>query len=114
MGKDSSYGPVYNVYAGYVSRADGHIVAFVVACGIQPRQVVWVVTEVGVHFKNIIIVVLKRPLEPCYISCAQPELASSLNNKKAVGKLVVNKAVYDFLCAVGRTVVNNKYMESLV
>ena len=69
--------------------------------------------EVGIHFEYIFIVAVQRPFESGYVGRTQSQLSLTLHHKQAVGKLPL-QVFYDSGSTVGRTVFDNKYMESVL
>lgn len=108
----SSYRPVHHVHSAHVARAYGNVVALVVACRIEARQVVGVVTEVGVHLEYIVISVLQGPFKARYVCRAQAQLAAALNDKQTVGKLALHQSVNYSRGAVGRAVVYHENIKT--
>ena len=107
-------GPVHHVHATHIARADGQVVTLVGTGAVEPWQVVGVVAEVGVHLEDVAIVALQRPFKSCYIGRAQSLFPASLDDKQPVGKLGVHQPVHNLRRAVGRSVVNHEYVETLL
>jgi hypothetical protein len=63
-----------------------------------------VVTEIGVHDDHIIS---RRELETVYVGCSETEFASSWLEDDMVGAPDLLELFCDFLCAIGRSVVDN-------
>lgn len=60
--------------------------------------------EVGIHFADIFIALVQRPLESCYVCCAEAEFAFAAEQVKA--SFVVGLQRLDYIGgAVGRIVV---------
>jgi len=106
--------PVDHVHAAHVARTDSHVVALVVAGAVEAWQVVGVVREVGVHLEDVVVAVLKRPLEACDVGCAEAQLAAALEDEEAVGEFVADEALHDGCGAVGTAVVDYKNVETLL
>ena len=84
------------------------------AGGIEARQVVGVMTEVGVHLEDVLIIALERPFETSDIGGAQSLFATALNQEEAVGELVALQPFHDVGRTVGTAVVNYKNMEAFL
>ena len=75
------------------------------ACGIEARQVVRIVAEVGVHLEDILVIVLYRPFKACDISRSETKFSAAFDDEQAVAELIFHKFM-NLLCrAVGRAVV---------
>ena len=67
----TSHGPVHHVHTAHVAAAYGHVVAFVMTGAVESGQVVRVVTEVGIHLEDVLVVALQCPLETLDVGSAQ-------------------------------------------
>ena len=110
----TTYGPVYDVDTFHIARTDRQIVALIMTGCIESRQVAGGVAEVGIHLEDVVVVVLQCPLKAGDIGCAQTELALTLDDKQPVAEFHRHQSPDNGSCAVRRTVVDDKYMETLV
>ena len=110
----TTYRPVHNIYTTHIARADRHVVTLVMTGGIEPGQIVRIVTEVGIHLEDVVVVALQCPLEPGDISRSQTEFATPFDDKKTVAELSSHQSTNYRSCSVGRAIVNDKDMETLV
>ena len=62
--------PINNIHPTNITRPNSDIIAFIMRRSIKTREVVWIVTKVGIHLKDIIITMLQSPLKACNISCS--------------------------------------------
>ena len=81
---------------------------------IEPGQVVGIVAEVGIHLEDIVVVVLQSPFEPSDISRSQTEFSTPFDNKEAVAVFSDHQSTHDSCRTVGRTIVDDKDMETLI
>lgn len=109
-----SDGPVHHIHATNVARAYRKVVSLVVTGGIQARKVVGVVTEVGVHLEDIVILTLHRPLESSDVSRAQSQFTRTLDDEQSVGELGLHQPMHDGCGAVWTAVINNQDVKKLV
>lgn len=101
--------PVYEAAALYIAGADGQVSAAYSAL-IQTYEVIWIVREVAVHLKDILISTLQGPPETIYISCAQAHLAGALHEVQA--RKLRLEGLHDVGSAVRRTVVYDQKVKS--
>ena len=73
-----------------------------------------VVTEVGIHLENVLIVVRQGPLESFDVGGTQSEFACTFVDKQTGSKLIRHQHLHDACCTVGRSVVDDEDMETLV
>lgn len=65
-------GPVYKAAALYIARTNGQIVTIFGANLIKPHQIVGIMAEIAVHFKDVLVGSIERPSKACNISGAKP------------------------------------------
>ena len=106
--------PVNHVHTAHVTATDSHIVALVFAGCIQAWQVVWIVTEVGVHLKYVFVVALQCPLKAGNVSRAQSQFAATHHQVQLSAKLIGHQATHDGSRAIRRSIVDHQYMETLL
>ena len=111
--EDAPEGPVDHVHAVAVARSDGHVGALFGAGGVEPKQVLGVVAEVGVHLKNEVVAVLDGPLKTADVGRAEALLAAAFDQMQPPGELAL-EAFDDVGRAVGRAVVDDQYVEGLL
>ena len=70
-------------------------------------------TEVGIHLEDIVVGMFQRPFEAHDIRSTQPLLPAAFQKEQTVGKLLRHQSFHDSCRTVGRTIVNNQYMETL-
>ena len=81
---------------------------------VEAWQVVGVVREVGIHLEDVVVAVLKRPLEACDVRRAKTQLATALEDEEAVAELITDEVLHDGCSAVGTTVVDDEDVETLL
>ena len=81
---------------------------------VETWQVVGVVREVGIHLEDVVVAVLKRPLEACDVRCAKTQLAAALEDEEAVTELITDEVLHDGCSAVGTTIVDDEDVETLL
>ena len=106
--------PVHHVHARDVARADGHVVAFVLAGGQQARQVGRRMAEVGVHLEDEVVAVRQRPFEARDVCGAETLLAAALHQENTAAELFRHQPLHDGGSAVGRTVVDDQNVECVL
>ena len=80
---------------------DGYIVSVISTGRVETRQVVGVVAEVSIHFKDVAVVTLQCPLETSDIGCAKTQLAATFQYEETIGKLLLcHHAFDDSRCAI--------------
>ena len=110
----TSDGPVDDVHPADIARADSQVAAFVGTSAVEPRQVVGVVAEVGVHLEDVVVLPFQGPAEAGDVGSAQSELSLALEDEEPVGKLVGHQSFDDLCRAVGRPVVDDEDMETFL
>ena len=71
-------------------------------------------TEVGIHLEDIVVGMFQRPFEAHDIRSTQPLLPAAFQKEQTVGKLLRHQSFHDSCRTVGRTIVNNQNMETLL
>ena len=79
---------------------------------IKSWQVIGVMAEVGIHFKDVVVSLFDRPFEAGDVSCSQSEFAFSFNHEQTFGEFLLQTA-YDVGRSVGRVVFDDQNMECL-
>ena len=105
-------GPVDDIHAADVTGADRHVVTLIMTCGIEPRQVVGIMTEVGIHFEDVVVVMLQCPSEPSDIGRTQSEFPAPFDDKETVTELCSHHIPDDGCRPVGGAVVDHENMET--
>ena len=77
---------------------------------LQLGQFVNRMREVGIHLNDVLVAVIKRPLEASDVGSAQSLLARSLEDVDAVGAFG-NHRVHDGACAIRRIVIDNEHIK---
>ena len=106
--------PVHHVHTAHVTAADSHIVALVFAGCVQAWQIVRVVTEVGVHLEDVLVVALQCPLKAGNVSRAQSQFAATLHQVQLSAKLIGHQTTHNGSCTIRRSIVDHQYMETLL
>ena len=74
----SAHRPVNYIDTVHITAADSHISPVFGAGIIELEQILRIMTKVGIHLKDIVILMLYSPLEAAYICGAESELALPL------------------------------------
>ena len=83
------------------------------AGGVEARQVVGIVAEVGIHLENVVVAVFERPLEASDVGGAETQFPTTLQNEQTVGKFFLSHHILDNGGSpVRRTVVDNEDVEA--
>ena len=104
--------PVYHVHPCHIAASDRHVVTLVMAGSIEPWQVVGVMTEIGIHLEDVVVIVFQRPFEAGDIGRAQSEFAFPLDDEETVAELRRHHTPDDGCRPVGGTVVDHENMEA--
>ena len=107
-------GPVDDIDTAHIARTDSYIVALVMTGRVEAWQVGRVVTEIGIHLEDVVVIVLERPLETGDIGGAESEFAAALDEKQAVAKLVGHKALDYLGSTIRAAVVDDQDVKTLV
>ena len=79
---------------------------------VETGQVLWIMAEVGVHLKDVLVAMAEGPFEARDVGGAQAPLAATLNDKQAASKLGVHQPVYYLCGTIGAAVVDNQDVET--
>ena len=111
----SFHGPIDNIYASDIAGTDGHVIAFLLTGGEQTGKVLGVMTEVGIHFKDVVILVFQRPLEASDVGSSQSEFAATFNEVQSVLEGITAYEILDNGgCSIGRIVIQYQNVESVL
>lgn len=104
---DTADRPVDHAYAVAVAAAYGKVCATIGTSLIKPLQVVRIVGEIGIHFEDVVVTVVKSPAEAGQVGCSQPLLPGPLKNEELVREFL--NQVFNYCgCAVRAAVVYYK------
>ena len=106
--------PVDHVDARYIAGTYSYIVTLVVGGGVEAWQIVRIMTEVGVHLEDEVVAMLQGPLEALDVGGAETQLALTLQDVEAIGKLAGNEFLDDGSRAIRTSVVDDKDVEFLL
>ena len=70
-------------------------------------------TEVGIHFEDVVVAMLERPLEPCDIGCAEAQFAATFQDMQTTGKFASHQILDYRSRTIGRTVVDYQNVETM-
>ena len=107
-------GPVHDIHPRHVTGTDGYIEPLVMTSGIESGQVLGIMAEVGIHLEDIVVVSFQCPFETCNIGSPQSQLALTLDDEEPVVEFRRHQSADNGSSSVGRTVVNDKDMETLI
>src|SRR6056297_1595976 len=77
---------------------------------IEPGQVVGIVREISIHFKDVIIIMLDGPLKTGNVSCAQTQLPLSFKDVQPL-RIIPLFVLDNISGAIRGIVIDNKYMK---
>ena len=110
---ETAHGPVDDAdFAVDIARADDDIALAGGAGLVEPREVVGIVGEVGVHLDHIVVAMLEAPLEAGEVGGAEAEFAFALLDEEAVGEFL-HETLDDVGSAVGGVVLDDEHVELL-
>ena len=107
----ASHGPVNDVDTGHVSATDSYVGTLVSTSVIEFEQVLRVVREVGIHFEDVVVLMLNSPFESAYICSAETLFAGTLYEEEFVFELFLLQTLNYVSCAVRRAVVDDEHVE---
>ena len=106
--------PIDNIDATHIARTNGYVVALIVAGSIESWQILGIVTEVGIHLEDVVVVTLQRPLKASYVCRAKTKLSATFDDEKTIGEFLLFHHLLDNRSrSVRGTVVDDENMKTL-